>query len=213
MQFPVLAIDCEWVSGSEREYECDLCLVQIANPEQKAFLFDIHIGGYELFSKGKLKVLLENENIIKIFHDCRWDSYALWKSSGTVINKVFDTQIAYAVYERANGRKTPLPISLKKILELFAIGEKNLRKEETRLAMESDPNYWKIRPLTDIMIEYASYDVLPLLTVYNQITSIFSQNSIHNIFKWSIEYSEQHRLKTYEEVQQYHKKINEEKRE
>jgi len=210
MQFPLLAIDCEWVTGAN-EYDYELCLIQIATPEQKAILFDVYLGGKRLFSDGNLRSLLENESIIKVFHDCRWDSYVLWKFAGAKITNVFDTQIAYACFERSQGRKTPLPISYQKLLFIFALGEKNLRKDEARLAMSNDSNYWKIRPLTQIMVEYASFDVIPLPLVYRQISSAFSQNSIKNIYKWSQDYVDQHRLKSEMEVQKYQQLINEER--
>ena len=38
MQFPLLAIDCEWVTGAN-EYDYELCLIQIATPEQKVCLY------------------------------------------------------------------------------------------------------------------------------------------------------------------------------
>jgi hypothetical protein len=210
MQFPLLAVDCEWVTGSN-EYDYELCLIQIATPEQKAFLFDVYLGGKRLFSDGNLRALLEKESIIKVFHDCRWDSYVLWKFAGTKITNVFDTQVAYACFERSQGRKTPLPISYQKLLSIFALGEQNLRKEEARLAMRNDSNYWKIRPLTQVMVEYASFDVIPLPLVYRQISSAFSPNSIKNIYKWSEAYVDQHRFKSELEVQKYQELINEEK--
>lgn len=77
--------------------------------------------------------------------------------------------------------------------------------------MQNDPNYWKIRPLTQIMIEYASYDVIPLPLVYRQISSVFSPHSIKNIYKWSAAYVDQHRLKTVTEVQKFQESINEER--
>jgi hypothetical protein len=37
------------------------------------------------------------------------------------------------------------------------------------------------------MIDYASYDVIPLHTVYKQLNAaIFTQKSIENIFKFSL---------------------------
>jgi len=36
--------------------------------------------------------LLEDVNVLKIVHDCRHDSKALWHQYGCYLNPIFDTQ-------------------------------------------------------------------------------------------------------------------------
>ena len=45
--------------------------------------------------------------------------------------------------------------------------------------MEKTPDYWKKRPLTETMIEYARYDVLNLITVYRQLKASLDQRNLH----------------------------------
>lgn len=57
------------------------------------FLFDIQKLGVEAFEKG-LKRIFENENIVKVIHDCRNAADCLINIYNTELKNVFDTQVA-----------------------------------------------------------------------------------------------------------------------
>jgi len=205
----LLAVDCEWAGPRDALRTQELCLVQIGDPNRKVYLFDVFVAGKDLFDKGGLKDLLENPNILKIFHDCRWDSDILWHQMGVRLCNIFDTQIGYACYRRQQESITPLPVGLKTLLRRFALGGTHTSKEEGREGMEKQEDYWKIRPMTEVMLQYAREDVLLLPLVYRQIDAVFSSSSRRVAQKHSEEYLTQRREKTLEELQA----IQEEERE
>eukprot|EP01112_Ceratiomyxa_fruticulosa_P008469 TRINITY_DN2194_c0_g1_i4.p1 TRINITY_DN2194_c0_g1~~TRINITY_DN2194_c0_g1_i4.p1 ORF type:complete len:322 (+),score=79.59 TRINITY_DN2194_c0_g1_i4:557-1522(+) len=84
----IIAVDCEGVNLGR---EGTLCLVQVAT-SKKAYLFDIIEGGSRLFDHG-LREILESDKILKVFHDCRLDSDALFHEHKVKMAKVFDTQV------------------------------------------------------------------------------------------------------------------------
>jgi len=194
-------VDCEWAGPRDAIRNQQLCLVQIADPKNRVYLFDVFVVGKNLFDKGGLKGLLENPNIVKIFHDCRWDSDILCHQMGVQLSNVFDTQVGYACYRRQQESLTPLPVGLKNLLKRFALGGTHTSKEEARQGMENEQDYWKTRPMTDIMMQYAREDVLLLPLVYRQITSILSQSSNKVASMNSAVYASQRRDKTIEELE------------
>uniref|UniRef100_A0A6B2L826 3'-5' exonuclease domain-containing protein n=1 Tax=Arcella intermedia TaxID=1963864 RepID=A0A6B2L826_9EUKA len=197
----MIAVDCEWAGSRDVPRTQELCLLQIANPFKKAYLFDVLAVGKDLFDKGGLKELLENKNIMKIFHDCRWDADILWNQMNVRVENVFDTQIGYACYRRQQESMTPLPVGLKNLLKRFALGGTHTSKEEARQGMEDREDYWKIRPMTEVMLNYAREDVLLLPLVYRQINAIFSTSSRTVAMEHSKLYLNMRRDKTIEELQ------------
>jgi len=200
-KFPIIAVDCEWAGPRDALRSQHLCLVQIADPKKKVYLFDVFVAGKKLFDKGGLKGLLENPGIIKIFHDCRWDSDILCHQMGVRLSNVFDTQVGYACFRRQQERLTPLPVGLKNLLKTFALGGTHTSKDEARQGMENEQDYWKTRPMTEVMMQYAREDVLLLPLVYRQITAIYSQSSRSVAAKNSELYVIQRRDKTIEELE------------
>jgi len=194
-------VDCEWAGPRDGLRAQQLCLVHIADPKNRVYLFDVFVAGKNLFDKGGLKGLLENPNIIKIFHDCRWDSDVLCHQMGVNLNNVFDTQVGFACYCRQQDSYTPLPIGLKNLIKRFALGGTHSSKEEAKQGMENTEDYWKIRPMTEVMMQYAREDVLLLPLVYRQITAIFSQSTRTLATKNSEAYVTQRREKTIEELE------------
>jgi len=197
----IIAVDCEWSGPRDVPRSQDLCLLQIADAYERAYIFDIFVGGKDLFDKGGLKGLLENPKILKIFHDCRWDSDILWHQMEVKIQNVFDTQVGYACYRRQQEFFTPLPVGLKSLVKRFALGGTHTSKDEAREDMDNKEDYWKIRPLTELMLKYAREDVLLLPLVYRQINAIFSTSSRAVALKNSLAYVTQKRDKTTEELQ------------
>eukprot|EP01129_Flabellula_baltica_P013744 TRINITY_DN6444_c0_g1_i2.p1 TRINITY_DN6444_c0_g1~~TRINITY_DN6444_c0_g1_i2.p1 ORF type:complete len:326 (-),score=81.39 TRINITY_DN6444_c0_g1_i2:334-1311(-) len=145
----VIAVDCEW-AGDAFDRTFELCLVQVADTKKHPFLFDTLIGGQALFEEGRLKELLEADNLVKIFHDCRWDSDILFHKHQVKLKNVFDTQIGFAAYKRQTQNMTPIPVGLNTVLRIFA-KDKNTFKSEARLGMQTEKDYWKKRPMDDVL--------------------------------------------------------------
>src|SRR6266436_2023669 len=86
-----VAVDTEFMR--ERTYWPILCLVQVAGPEEAAAI-DALAPGIDL---ALLQALMEDRNILKVFHAARQDVEIFFNMSGTVPEPLFDTQIAAMV--------------------------------------------------------------------------------------------------------------------
>src|SRR6266852_9730224 len=73
-----IAVDTEFMR--ERTYWPILCLVQVAGPEEAAAI-DALAPGIDL---APLQALMEDRNILKVFHAARQDVEILFNMSGTV---------------------------------------------------------------------------------------------------------------------------------
>lgn len=70
-----------------------LTLIEIGTVRGEAFIFDLQQCP-QMVVDGGLKMLLEDENIIKIIHDCRNDSHNLYTQYNILLRNVFDTQVS-----------------------------------------------------------------------------------------------------------------------
>lgn len=190
MTFPVVAVDCEGVSLSK---EGRLCLIQVATPK-KVYLFDVLKGGERLFFDRGLRYLLESNKIVKVMHDCRKDSEALYFQYDVTLRGVWDSQIAYTVLSQLKGFKTPYPIGLNTLLKACSC-EENKFKDMVKSAMTAMKNFWEVRPLSRMMIDYAAGDVSNLLRVYSMLNNELQSSSNNYDFNriiedYSVEYLE-----------------------
>lgn len=69
-----------------------LTLIEIGTVRGEAFIFDLQQCP-QMMIDGGIKMLLEDENIIKIIHDCRNDSFNLFTQYDVLLRNVFDTQV------------------------------------------------------------------------------------------------------------------------
>lgn len=86
----VISLDCEGVNIGAKG---TITLIQVGTSRGEAFIFDIQECP-EIIAEGGLKSILEDENIIKVIHDCRNDSVNLWLQFGILLRNVFDTQVS-----------------------------------------------------------------------------------------------------------------------
>jgi ribonuclease D len=84
-----LALDCE---GELSGRKGGLSLVQIATKSGRCFIFDIQKGGDRFFLEGGLRRVLEDVSVLKVGHDLRADSRALFQQHNVFLNHIFDTQ-------------------------------------------------------------------------------------------------------------------------
>lgn len=87
----VISVDCE---GINLGLKGELTLVEIGTIRGEAFIFDV-LQCPNIVTEGGLKALLENENVIKIIHDCRNDSVNLFVQFKVLLRNVFDTQVRH----------------------------------------------------------------------------------------------------------------------
>lgn len=74
-----------------------LTLIEIGTVRGEAFIFDLQQCP-QMMIDGGIKMLLEDENIIKIIHDCRNDSHNLYTQYDILLRNVFDTQVSECSY-------------------------------------------------------------------------------------------------------------------
>lgn len=95
----VISVDCE---GINLGLKGELTLVEIGTVRGEAFIFDV-LQCPNIVTEGGLKALLENENVIKIIHDCRNDSVNLFVQFKVLLRNVFDTQVCYNLFRSLNS--------------------------------------------------------------------------------------------------------------
>lgn len=166
-----IGVDGEW-TGRGREAKLSLLQVSfhVAETGQVGvYLFDTFIGGKKMMDDGGLKAILEDEKVVKVMHDCRLDSDVLYHSFGVKLNSVIDTQILYYINFTQLRPYSPLPVSLKTVLQKYADKEDNSLKDEAHKLMEENDKFWDIRPMTPLMVKYAREDVLFLLEAFRRL--------------------------------------------
>lgn len=109
-----VAVDCE---GERLGRAGTLSLVQVATPDNRVYLFDVHDAAVrETVLDAGLRRVLESRKVTKFMHDCRGDSDALWHIAHTRLCGVLDTQVGHAIVSRVTSRHVPLPARLSSLL-------------------------------------------------------------------------------------------------
>lgn len=151
--------------------------MQLAFPDA-VYLVDVIQGGVVLMEA--CKPALESSYITKVIHDCKRDSEALYFQFGVKLHNAIDTQIAYSLIEEQQGLKRA-PDDYISFVGLLAdpryCGTSYIEKEEVRVLLRKDPNFWKYRPMSEMMIRTAADDVRFLLYIYHKMTEKLNEKS------------------------------------
>lgn len=123
----------------------------------KIYVFDI-LACPDILGAGLANVL-QDQNLVKIFHDCRADSEALFGQNNITLCNVFDTQIAHAIMEGRDARS--FRVGLNVVLELYS-SYTNPHKD----VVKHRRGLWEQRPLPALLLEYSAYDVKFLREAY-----------------------------------------------
>ncbi|XP_062973776.1 piRNA biogenesis protein EXD1 isoform X2 [Elgaria multicarinata webbii] len=140
-----------------------LSWLQVAT-RSHVFLFDIFLLGARVFKNG-LQMILEDQNILKVIHDCRWLSDCLSHQYGIMLSNVFDTQVADVLqFSMETGGFLPHHISTLQECLVRYLGmsyESISFMEQRQRAIEKNPEVWFVRPLPPALL-----NVLALETAY-----------------------------------------------
>ena len=140
---PMIAIDCETMGL--HPHRDRLCVVQISNGDGNAHLIQIAKGQTEA---PNLCRLLENPDVLKLFHFGRFDIAALLNAFGAVAAPVYCTKIASRLVRTYTDRH-----GLAKLLqELLGVD----------ISKQQQSSDWGAAELTKAQIDYAASDVLYL---------------------------------------------------
>lgn len=142
-----VALDTEFMR--ERTYYPQLCLIQIAGPNELACVDPLALDDLE-----PLTALLTDTSVTKVLHAAVQDLEILWQTTGALPEPVFDTQVAAALlgYPDQIGYATLVASMLGHALD----------KAHTRTD-------WSQRPLAAEQVAYAADDVRYLAELYPRI--------------------------------------------
>lgn len=145
-----ITVDTEFLR--EKTYWPELCLVQVGGPDE-AVAIDALAPGIDL---APLMALMQNPNVLKVFHAARQDIEIFHHLSGQVPTPLFDTQIAAMVCGFGDS------VSYETLAGKLA---------GARIDKSSRFTDWTHRPLTEKQLAYALADVTHLRIVYEKLAA------------------------------------------
>jgi ribonuclease D len=145
-----VAVDTEFMR--DKTYWPQLCLVQVAGPEEAAAL-DPLAPGMDL---APLLELMQTPRVLKVFHAARQDIEIFYHMTGKVPGPLFDTQVAAMVCGYGDA------VSYETLAGKLA---------NARIDKSSRFTDWSQRPLTERQLHYALADVVPLRLVYEKLAA------------------------------------------
>jgi ribonuclease D len=152
-----IAIDTEFIR--EKTYYPRLCLIQLAarfaSDEEYAIVDPLAISDL-----GPLRELLDNPQIVKVFHSCDQDVAILYHELGCLPKPLFDTQRAAQLLGHVQQ------IGLSAMVKAYC----DIRMDKTDTYTD-----WAQRPLTETQLEYAYNDVRYLPRIYEIMYSELSE--------------------------------------
>ncbi len=144
----VVTVDTEFMR--DKTYWPQLCLVQIAGPDEAAALDPLapEIDLTPLFD------LMNDPQVLKVFHAARQDIEIFYNLSGKVPQPIFDTQVAAMVCGFGDS-----------------VSYETLASKLASAAIDKSSRFtdWAQRPLTPRQLQYALADVIPLRIVYDKL--------------------------------------------
>ena len=153
---PVVAIDCETMGLIPHRDR--LCVVQLSGGDGNAHLVQIEQGQSEA---PNLAALLENPDVLKLFHFGRFDIAVMYNAFGALTAPVYCTKIASKLVRTYTDRH----------------GLKNLLQEllGVDVSKQQQSSDWGALQLTDAQVEYAASDVLYLHQLRDKLAGMLAR--------------------------------------
>ena len=150
-----IAVDTEFMR--DKTYYPQLCLVQIAGPEEAAAI-DTLAPGIDL---KPLFALLLDPAVIKVFHAARQDIETFFHIAGVIPTPLVDTQVAAMVCGFGD-----------------AVSYENLAAKLAGARIDKSSRFtdWARRPLTERQVSYALSDVTHLRPAYEKLKRRMDKN-------------------------------------
>ncbi|MBC7635513.1 MAG: ribonuclease D [Acetobacteraceae bacterium] len=144
-----VCVDTEFMR--ENTFWPELCLIQIANDEEAAAVDPL---ARDLDMKPLMDLLVNNEDVLKIFHAGGQDVEIIYNITGKTPHPIFDTQIAMMAVSQSEQ-----------------IGYSNLVESWLGTVVDKGARFtdWSRRPLTERQIDYAIGDVTYLSTIFPKL--------------------------------------------
>ncbi|WP_127112957.1 ribonuclease D [Shimia sediminis] len=140
---PIVAIDCETMGLNPHRDR--LCVIQMSSGDGDAHLVQVAKGQTEA---PNLCRMLEDPNVLKLFHFGRFDIAAMYNAFGAMTAPVYCTKIASKLIRTYTDRH----------------GLKNLLQEllSVDISKHQQMSDWGAETLTNAQLDYAASDVLYL---------------------------------------------------
>lgn len=152
---PYITVDTEFVR--EHTYWSQLCLIQVGL-EKEAVAIDPLAKGIDL---NPFFDLLQNKNVIKVFHSARQDIEIFYHLTGQIPSPLFDTQVAAMVCGFGDS------VAYDVLVQKFA---------KITIDKSSRYTHWAQRPLTEKQLQYALGDVTHLRSIYEKLLKIIEKD-------------------------------------
>jgi len=160
----VVAVDCETMGLNTLRDR--LCLVQLSAGDGHAHLVQFRKGDY---AAPRLKRLLADRSVLKLFHFARFDLAALKHWLGVDVGPVYCTKIASRLTRTFTDRHGLKDLSK----DLLGI-------EISKLQQSSD---WGAEALTPPQIDYAAADVLYLHALRERLDAMLTREGRQGLAK------------------------------
>ncbi len=149
---PVVAIDCETMGL--RPHRDRLCVIQMSGGDGHAHLVQVAKGQTEA---PNLVRMLENQDVLKLFHFGRFDIAAMLNAFGALTAPVYCTKIASKLIRTYTDRH-----GLKYLLqELLGVD----------ISKQQQSSDWGAETLSDAQLDYAASDVLHLHQLRDELNA------------------------------------------
>jgi ribonuclease D len=153
---PIVAIDCETMGLNPHRDR--LCVVQLSGGDGHAHIVQIEMGQTHA---PNLAALLENPDVLKLFHFGRFDIAAMYNAFGALAQPVYCTKIASKLVRTFTDRH-----GLKYLLQdLIGV-------DVSKHQQQSD---WGSVELTAAQMDYAASDVLYLHRLKNALDMMLAR--------------------------------------
>ena len=161
---PIVAIDCETMGLDPHRDR--LCLIQMSGGDGDCHLVQVAIGQTEA---PNLVAMLENPDVLKLFHFGRFDIAAMMNAFGAMTAPVYCTKIASRLVRTFTDRH-----GLKTLLQDM------VGVDISKHQQQSD---WGAPKLTAAQLDYAASDVLYLHQLRNAFNVILAREGRTEIAK------------------------------
>ncbi|SBT74884.1 exonuclease, putative [Plasmodium malariae] len=140
---------------------------------EKYYIFDL----LKVSVINSVKKIIENKKTLKLVHDCREDSSALYNQLGIKFKNVYDTSRAHMLLMEKKKEKDIYQISFSQLIHDY-LGIKDECLSTIKKEMYKNEKIWEIRPLHKMSIVYALKNVKYLLPLYEKFNKMLPKEEV-----------------------------------
>ncbi|ANQ06891.1 Uncharacterized protein PCOAH_00010580 [Plasmodium coatneyi] len=184
-QNDIIAVDFE---GTNLGKYGKVCIMQVYTEErtlggtypkseclsrEKYYIFDL----LKMSVIKSVKKIIENKKTLKLVHDCREDSSALYNQLGIKFENVYDTSRAHMLLMEKNRSNDIYQVSFLQLLNDY-LGIKDECLSSIKKEMYKNEKIWEVRPLSKMSIIYALKNVKYLFPLYRIFDNMISKKIV-----------------------------------